>query len=196
MLIWLVWTRKTGLWKLLWVSLSIIGYSYIANFGEINENDFKKNIQILNDRRRTSVPYFSSKNRTVLVYTIFRLFFALISLENDALKFVMFVIPSISFSKYRINSFQNKALKCRKIYKSKLQNYNEISIQTSNRLIFRKCPLTTSIVLQKAIFDIPLLWDAAVPKLDIPIENNFTRPVSVFNVAYFSQVSKCGFCLE
>ena len=69
---------------------------------------FKKNIQILNDQRRTSVPYFGSKNRTVLIYMIFLLVFALISLENNALKFFIFVIPSISFSKYRINSFQNK----------------------------------------------------------------------------------------
>ena len=45
-------------------------------------------VKILNDRRRTSVPYFSSNDRTVLIYTIFQLFFALISLENDALKFL------------------------------------------------------------------------------------------------------------
>ena len=36
------------------------------NFGKLNENDFKKIIQILKDRRRTSVSYFSSKNRTDL----------------------------------------------------------------------------------------------------------------------------------
>ena len=114
MLIWLACTRKTGQWRPLWVSLSIIGYSYIANFVEINKNDFKKNIQILNDQRRTTVPYFGSKNRTLLIYTIFRLVFALISLNNDALKFFIFVIPSISFSKYRINSFQNKHWKVAK----------------------------------------------------------------------------------
>ena len=38
--------------------LFIIGYSYIENFGEMNENAFRnqKNIQILNERRWTSVP--------------------------------------------------------------------------------------------------------------------------------------------
>ena len=71
----LVWTRKPGQWRPLWVSLCIIGYSYIINFGEMNENAFKMNIQILNDRRRTSLPYFSSKDRTVLrllISTLFR----------------------------------------------------------------------------------------------------------------------------
>ena len=52
--------QKTDERRLHLVSLSIIGYSYIANFGEINENVLKKNIRILNDRRRISVPYFSS----------------------------------------------------------------------------------------------------------------------------------------
>ena len=32
-------------------------------------------IKIFNDRRRTSVPYFSSKDRTVLIYTFFRSLF-------------------------------------------------------------------------------------------------------------------------
>ena len=70
--------------------IAIIGDNYIANFDEINENDFKKNIQILNVRRRTSAPYFRSKDRTVLVYTKVRIFFTLISLENDALTFFYF----------------------------------------------------------------------------------------------------------
>ena len=45
--------------------------------------------------------HFSHKNRTLLILLVF----TLISLENDALKFFIFVIPSMSFSKYRINSF-------------------------------------------------------------------------------------------
>ena len=80
----------------------------MANFGEINENDFLKEIHILNDRRRTSAPSFSSENMTLLIYTRFHLVFALNSLENDALKRFILVIPSISISKYCINSFQNK----------------------------------------------------------------------------------------
>ena len=52
---------------------------------------FKKNIQILNDRRISCF----SKNRTLLIYTIFRLVFALISLEVDALKFFIFVILQV-----------------------------------------------------------------------------------------------------
>ena len=37
------WSVKTALGFI----VSIIGYSYIANFGEMNENAFKKNSQIL-----------------------------------------------------------------------------------------------------------------------------------------------------
>ena len=65
------------------------------------------------------------------IYTIFRLVFALTSLENDALKFFIFVIPSISFSKYRINSFQNKH---RNVAKYTSQSC-KLSKQTSNSLI-------------------------------------------------------------
>ena len=46
--------------------------------------------------------HFDYKNRTLLILLVF----TLISLENDALKFFIFVIPSMSFSKYRKNSFR------------------------------------------------------------------------------------------
>ena len=160
-LIWLIWTRKTGQWRPLWVLLSIIGYSCIANVGEIYENDFKKNIQILNDRRKTSVPYFSSK---YWFTRYFDSFYALISFENDALKFFIVVILSINFSIYRINSSQfsyfpfgfegrlwalivsvpdhclsfyisEQTLTCRKIYKQSCKIVIKLSIQTSNSMI-------------------------------------------------------------
>ena len=74
-----------------WGSRPIIDCSYSANFCEINENVFfKKEFSDTNDRRKPSVPHFSSNNGTLLIYSIFRLVFALISLENDALFFFFF----------------------------------------------------------------------------------------------------------
>ena len=63
--------------------LSSAQYRYIANLVKYITCNmiFKRNIQILNDRRSTSVPYFRSKNRTLLIYMILRLVFALISLK-------------------------------------------------------------------------------------------------------------------
>ena len=67
---------------------------------------FTKNIQMLNDRQRTSVPYFSSKNKTLLIYTVF------------------VQIKSATWLQTKYTDFKES-------------DY------------LRKCPLTTSIVLQK-----------------------------------------------
>ena len=66
------------MWDLI---VSVLDHCSSFYFGEISENELKNNILILNDRRRTSVPYFSSKNRTLLIYLIFRLVVTLISFE-------------------------------------------------------------------------------------------------------------------
>ena len=105
--------------------------------------NFWKTIQILNDRRRTSVPYFSSKNRTLLVYMTFRL----VQVKVD---------------------------------------------------YFRKCPLTTIIAFQgfQSFSGISLVWDAAVPKVDIEIRGGFHRPVFLFRGCIFKSSFEMRFLFE
>ena len=156
--------QENGQWRPLWVLLSIIGCSYIANFGGINKNDFKI-FKIFKDQGRTSVPYFSSKNRTLLIYMIFWFAFELISLKNDALKFFIFVIPSISFSKYRINSFQNKHWNVAKYTNQSCKIVTDLVNRHQTAWLFPEisfnhfhCPT------KKTVSDIPLIWDADVLK--------------------------------